>query len=172
MRPATAPLRTAGIATGLALAALMVLAFQVPASGQSLGAGVRIVAVAPGELHVPTTGAFLKADGLEPGGRPGRAELPVRVVTRGSVDVRFRARTENHDLDRALHVELRAGGRTLVSTTLAGLRRWTGSMRLKKAEERVIGVRAWIARGSEDTAGRRVAVGLELDARLAKAARR
>jgi hypothetical protein len=167
----TAPLRTAGIATGLALAALMVLAFRVPASGQSLGAGVRMVAVAPGELHVPTTGAFLKAGGLEPGGTPARAALAVRNVTRGSVDVRLRARTENHDLDGSLHVQLRAGGRTLASTTLAGLRRWSRAVRLKKAEERVLRVRAWIPRGSEDTTGRRVAVDLELDAQLAKAGR-
>ena len=53
MTYAIAPIRTAGIATGLALAALLVLAFWVPASGDSLGAGVRMAAVAPGEVHVP-----------------------------------------------------------------------------------------------------------------------
>ena len=125
MSSAIAPIRTAGIATGLALAALMVLAFRVPASGQSLGAGVRMTAVAPGEVHVPRTGAFLKAGGLEPGGKSVRATLPVTNVTRGPVDVRLRARMGNHDLDRAVHVQLRAGGRTLASTTLAGLRDWT-----------------------------------------------
>jgi hypothetical protein len=172
MSSAIGPIRTAGIATGLALAALMVLAFRVPASGQSLGAGVRIAAVAPGELHVPTTGAFLKAGRLEPGGKSVRATLPVRNVTRGSVDVRLRARMANHDLDRALRVQLRAGGRTLASTTLAGLRQWTKSLRLEKAEERVVRVRAWIPAGTDDTSGRRVTVDLELDAQLTKAPRR
>jgi len=172
MSSAIAPIRTAGIATGLALAALMVLALWVPASGQSLGAGVRMAAVAPGEVHVPTTGAFLRAGGLEPGGRAARATLPVRNVTRGPVDVRLRARVKNHDLDRAVHVQLRAGGRTIASTTLAGLRRWTGSLRLKKAEERVVHVRAWIPRGTDNTTGRRVAVDLELDAELTRASRR
>jgi hypothetical protein len=172
MGSAIAPIRTAGIATGLALAALMVLAFRVPASGQSLGAGVRMAAVAPGEVHVPSTGAFLRAGGLEPGGRSARATLPVRNVTRGPVDVRLRARMQNHDLDRAVHVQLRAGRRTLASTTLAGLRRWTGSLRLNKAEERVVRVRAWIPRGTDNTTGRRVAVNLELEAELIKASRR
>ena len=172
MSSAIAPLRTAGIASGLALAALMVLAFRVPASSQSLGAGVRMVAVAPGELHVPDRDAFLKARGLEPGGRHARAALPVRNVTRGPVDVRLRVRMTSHDLDRAVHVQLRAGGRTLASTTLAGLRRWTRSLRLKKGQERVIRVRAWIPRGSADTTGRVVAVDLELDARLIEASRR
>ena len=74
MSSAIAPIRTAGIATGLALAALMVLAFRVPASSQSLGAGVRFEAVAPGEVHVPRTGAFLKVGGLKPGGRSARAD--------------------------------------------------------------------------------------------------
>ena len=172
MSSAIAPIRTAGIATGLALAALMVLAFWVPASGQSLGAGVRIAAVAPGEVHVPHTGAFLKADGLEPGGKSARATLPVRNVTRGPVDVRLRARMGNHDLDRAVHVQVRAGGRTLASTTLAGLREWTRSLRLGKAEERVVSVRAWIPDGTPDTTGRRVDVDLELDAELTKVSRR
>jgi hypothetical protein len=172
MSSAIAPIRTAGIATGLALAALMVLAFRVPASGQSLGAGVRMAAVAPGEVHVPTSGAFLKAGRLEPGGRSARATLPVRNVTRGAVDVRLRARAASHDLDRALHVQLRAGGRTLASTTLAGLRQWTKSLRLKKAEERVVRVRAWIPEGTDNTTGRRVAVDLELDAELSEGSRR
>jgi hypothetical protein len=172
MRSAIGPIRTAGIATGLALAALMVLAFRVPASGQSLGAGVRMAAVAPGEGHVPTTGAFLKAGRLEPGGKSARATLRLRNVTRGAVDVRLRARVANHDLDRALHVQLRAGGRTLASTTLAGLREWTKSLRLKKAEERVVRVRAWIPEGTDDTTGRRVAVDLELDAELSEGSRR
>ena len=173
MSSAIAPIRTAGIATGLALAALMVLAFWVPASGQSLGAGVRIAAVAPGEVHVPPTGAFLKTGGLEPGGKSVRATLPVRNVTRGPLDVRLRARMgKNHDLDHAVHVQLRAGGRTLASTTLAGLREWTRPLRLEKAEERVVRVRAWIPEGTADTTGRRVAVDLELDAELTKGSRR
>jgi hypothetical protein len=172
MSSAIAPIRTAGIATGLALAALMVLALRVPASSHSLGAGVRMAAVAPGEVHVPRTGAFLNVDGLEPGGRSARATLPVRNVTRGPVDVRLRARMGNHDLDYAVHVQLRSGGRTLRSTTLAGLRRWTRSVRLNKAEERVIRVRAWIPAGAGNTIGRRVAVDLQLDAQLTKASRR
>jgi hypothetical protein len=172
MSSAIAPIRTVGIATGLALAALLVLAFRVPASGQSLGAGVRIAAVAPGEVHVPRADAFLKTGGLKPGGKSVRATLPVRNVTRGPLDVRLRARMENHDLDRAVHVQLRVGGRTLAATTLAGLREWTHSLRLKKAEERVVSVRVWIPEGTADTTGRLVAVELELDAELTKASRR
>jgi hypothetical protein len=172
MSSAIAPIRSAGIATGLALAALLVLAFRVPASSDLLGAGVRFTAMAPGEVHVPTTDSFLRVGKLTPGGKPARAALPVTNVTRGPVDVRVRARTTSHELDRALRVQLRAGGRILASTTLGGLRRWTPSLRLERAEERTVRVRAWIPAGTDDTTGRRVAVKLELDAELAKASRR
>jgi hypothetical protein len=172
MSSAIAPIRTVGIATGLALAALMVLAFRVPASGQSLGAGVRITAMAPGEVHVPRTDAVLEVAKLTPGGKPARATLPVTNVTRGPLDVRLRARMASHELDRAVRVELRAGGRMLASGTLAGLRRWSRPLRVERAGERTVRVRAWIPAGTKDTVGRRVAVTLELDAELVKAARR
>ena len=148
------------------------LAFRVPASGQALGAGVRIEAAAPGELHVPGGGAVLSARGLMPGGRSVRGTLPVRNVTRGAVNVRVRARSAGHDLDRGLHVELRAGGRRLASGPLAGLRRWSRPFRVERGGERTVHARAWIASGAEGTAGRRVALDLELDARLAGRSRR
>jgi len=166
------PIRTAGIASGLALAALLVLAFRVPASSQSLGAGVRFTAVPPGEVHVPRPDAFLRVDKLTPGGRPARATLPLTNVTRGPVDVRLRAHMATHDLDHALRVELGAGDRMLASGTLGDLRQWTPPLRLERANERTVRVRAWIPAGTEHTAGRRVAVTLELDAELVKAARR
>jgi hypothetical protein len=77
-----------------------------------------------------------------------------------------------HDLDRAVRVELRAGGRMLASGTLADLRRWTRPARLERAGERSVHLRAWIPAGTEDTVGRRVAVKLQLDAELVKAPRR
>ena len=171
---AIATTRTAGIATGLALAVLLVLAFRVPASGQALGAGVRITAASPGELHVPAPagGAFLAARGLMPGGRSVRATLPVRNVTRGPVDVRLRARGGGHELDRALQVELRAGGRRLASGPLAELRRWSRSLRVERGAERTVRARAWIAAGAVGTTGRRAELDLELDARLAEASKR
>ena len=143
------------------------LAFRVPASGQGLGAGVRIVAAAPGELHVPEGGAVLAARGLMPGGRSVRGTLPVTNVTRGPVEVRLRARHGGHELDRGLHVELRAGGRRLASGPLAQLRRWSRPVRVERGGEQTVRARAWIASGADGTAGRRAALDLELDAQLA-----
>lgn len=148
------------------------LAFRVPASGQMLGAGVRMVASAPGELHVPDGGAFLMARDLTPGGRAAEAALPVLNVTRGAVDVRLRARRGGHELDRALHVELRAGGRRLASGPLARLRRWSRPVRVERGAERTVHARAWIAPGAGGTAGRSIALDLELDANLVEPSHR
>jgi hypothetical protein len=131
-----------------------------------------MAAVVPGEIDVPRTDAFLRVSGLEPGGKSARAELPLTNVTRGPVDVRLRTRMTSHDLDHAVRVQLRSGGVTLASGTLAGLHDWTRSLRLDRGEERTVRVRAWIPEGTADTTGRRVAVKLELDAELTKASRR
>ena len=144
---------------------LLVLAFRVPASGDTLGAGVRLVALAPGELHVPNGGRFLAARNLTPGGRSASAELPVRNVTRGPVEVSMRARG-NRDLDRALHVVLRAGDDRLASGPLARLRSWSRPMRVERGGERTIHARAWIAADARDTAGRSAELDLELQADL------
>jgi hypothetical protein len=45
-------------------------------------------------------------------------------------------------------------------------------VRLERAGEQSVHVRAWIPAGTEDTVGRRVAVKLQLDAELVKAPRR
>ena len=172
MSSAIAPIRTAGVATGLALAVLLVLAFRVPASSQALGAGIRIEADAPGEVHVPTGEAFLSARRLVPGGRATRAELPVRNVTRGPIHVRVRAREGGRELDGALRVELRSEGRRLASGTLGELRRWSRPVLVERGAERTVHARAWIPAGAPGTEGRRVAVALQLDADLADGNRR
>jgi hypothetical protein len=169
---AIASLRTAGIATGLALAALLVLAFRVPASGQEPGAGVRIAAQAPGELHVPEGEPFLAARGLMAGGGETRATLPVRNVTRGPVHVRLRASGGGHDLDQALHLELRSGGRRLASGPLSRLRRWSRAVRVERGGEGTIAARAWIPAGAKDTSARMASLRLELDAKLVGSPRR
>ena len=62
--------------------------------------------------------------------------------------------------------------RSSASGSLAELRRWTRSLTVERADERTLHVRAWIPAGTDDTVGRRVAVKLELDAKLVKSGRR
>jgi hypothetical protein len=150
---------------------ILVLAFRVPASGDEPGAGVRVSAQAPGELHVPDGDAFLAASELRPGGTSARGTLPVRNVTRGPVEVRMRVRGGGHDLDDAMNLELTSGGRLLASGPLARVRAWSRSMRLERGAERTVRARAWIPAGAPDTAARRAEVELELDAELVETSR-
>lgn len=120
---------------------------------------------------MPDGGTFLAAQGLTPGGRTVRGALPVRNVTRGPVQVRLRARG-GRELDQGLHVELRAGGRRLASGPLAKLRSWSRPVRVERGGERTINARAWIAAGAGETAGRYVALDLELDAKLTENSQR
>jgi hypothetical protein len=151
---------------------MLVIAFRVPASGQTLGAGVRVSAQAPGELHVPGADAFLAARDMTPGGRAERGALPVRNVTRGPVKVRIRVRRGARDLDRSLHLELRSGSRRLASGTVASLRRWSRPLLVEHAGESTVRVRAWIPAGARNTTGRDVDLQLALDADLVKGSRR
>lgn len=169
MSYAIAPIRTAGVATGLALAVLLVLAFRVPASSQVLGAGIRFEAKAPGEVHVPTGRAFLSARHLTPGGKAARAELPVENITRGPLHVRVRAHEGGTELDGSLRVALSAGGKQLASGTLADLRRWSRPLLVERGGESTIRARAWLPAGAAGTEGRRVATTLQLDADLVDA---
>jgi hypothetical protein len=148
-----------------------VLAFRVPASGQELGAGVRIAAQAPGELHAPEAEPFLAASGLMAGERAS-ASLPVENVTRGPVNVRFRASHGGRDLDSTLHVELRANGRRLAAGPLAQLRSWSRPVRVERGGGETVHARAWIPAGAKDTAGRSAAIRLEMDADLIRTSRR
>ena len=148
------------------------LAFRVPASSQELGAGVRVAAQAPGELHVPDGGSFLTAHGLKAGGRAVRGSLPVENVTRGPVNVRVRASEGGRDLDHSLHLELRAGGRRLASGPLSALRRWSRPVRVERAGDETIHARAWIPAGTDDFAGRQAALRLQLQADLVRTSHR
>ena len=136
------PIRTVGIASGLALAALLVLAFWVPASSQLLGAGVRITAMAPGEVHVPDFGRLPQGRKAHSRwqGRTVATLFPLTNVTRGPLDVRLRARMASHELDRALHLELGARaarcsnpGRSRICAAGRSRCAWSGLARARSA---------------------------------------
>jgi hypothetical protein len=138
-------LRAGGLALGIAVAALLVLAFRVPAEGGPLGAGMRLTTVAPGELEVSPTGTLLNARRLLPGADPAQATLDLRNVTGKDLRVRLRGLPANRDLDRLARLEVLApGGRALVRGPLARFRDWTAALRLPRSGSAGLTVRAWI----------------------------
>jgi hypothetical protein len=158
--------RAIGLATGLALAALFLLAFRVPAHGGTLGADVRMVAVPPGEVEVESDGDFLTARGLAPGGRAAHGTLRVRNVTGSDLRVRLRGLPSSRDLDRMVRVELRTDDRTFFRGSLRRLRHWTRAVPLRVRDTLTVSARVWIPEGATgDYEGREADVTVETRAR-------
>jgi hypothetical protein len=156
-------IRAAGLATGLAITALLVLAFRVPASERPLGAGLRVSMSLPGELEASSR-TLLSEPGLVPGDGRARGELELRSITSLPVRVRTQLRGARR-LDRLVLVELRAGRRLLASGPLGGLRRRVRSLELAPYEARTLRLSARLAPEASGFEGTRVGVRLELDTR-------
>src|SRR3954452_13908322 len=124
------PLRIAGLAAGLMLAASLLYVLRFPPSDGSLGADVRLVALAPGELIVKPTDAFLTGRDLKPGGAAAEGQLRVRNITTGPVDGRVKALASDRKLARLVHIELRSGGRVLADSSIADIRSGSRPMRI------------------------------------------
>jgi hypothetical protein len=137
-------LRIGGLAAGMAVAALLVTAFRVPAESGALGAGVRLIAAAPGELEASPSGTLLSARRLLPG-RSAESTVRLRNVTGSDLCVRLRGLPAGRDLDRIVRLELRGpGGRPLARGPLGRFRHWTPPFRLRRAESTRLSARVWI----------------------------
>jgi hypothetical protein len=162
--------RLAGIAVGMALMAVVVLAFRVPDGTGTLGADV-IFAVAPtGELGVSRPGPFMSATGLRPGGTL-EGSFDVANQTGKRLAVRLRALPDSRDLDRLLVVDIRAdhATRPLYTGPLGGLRAKSRAFRIESGRTRELRVRASLpAAVNGGYAGRIESIGLELSSTVVR----
>ena len=112
------------ILAGVAVAALVLMGWQVTSSRPSVGMDLRMVAIAGGELRVSKPGVFLGVTDVTPG-RPGSAEPGGVVVANEGTEelsVQMRAHPSIRDLDKLLMVRLRVAGRPLFRGRLGELR--------------------------------------------------
>jgi hypothetical protein len=142
------PLRIAGLATGLVLAAGLLLSWRVPASNGRLGADVRLIALAPGELTVAPNDFFLSARDIKPGDAPRSGILRIRNITTGPVDVRVTALPSDRVLARTAHMELSSGGRVLANGSIADLRGGSRPLRIPLGGAARLRARVWIPRSA------------------------
>jgi hypothetical protein len=154
--------RRAGVALGIALVAVLAVAFRVPDGRGTLGADV-ILAISPtGELGVSHPGPFLTVTGLRPGSAAD-GDVTVHNQTGKRLAVRLRALPDSKDLDRILVVDMRAGGTRLFRGRLGGLRGRTRAFHLAPDEKRPLRVRTFLPSGlKRGYAGRIETVKLEL----------
>lgn len=116
-------LRRAGFVLGLAVAAAGLLAARVPAHPSGLGLDLTVVPSAPDALTLRPPGPLVSAAGMRAGGTGAEGGVTVLNPTARSERVRIRALPSSRAIDRALMVELKAGGRVLYRGRLGGLRR-------------------------------------------------
>jgi hypothetical protein len=154
--------RRTGVAVGIALVAVVVLAFRVPDGSGTLGADV-ILAISPtGELGVSRPGPFMSATGLRPG-RALKGDVDVTNQTGRRLAVRLRALPDGNDLDGLLVVDVRAGGALVYHGRLGGLRAGTRAFRIESGRKRELRVRASLRAGLRSGyAGRIESISLEL----------
>jgi hypothetical protein len=139
------PLRIAGLAAGLVLAASLLASWWIQPSNGSLGADVRLLTIVPGELQATPNGVFLSVRELKPGGAPRAGRVRLRNLTPVPAEVSFRPNSSDRPLGRAARLELRSGGRVVARGSLTELR---GSLRIDANSARTLEARVWVPRGT------------------------
>jgi hypothetical protein len=135
--------RIVGLAVGVALAMVVILAWRIPGGDGSLGASLTFSAAPTGELGVEPAGILISEPALRPA-MSVEGAMELLNQTASTLEVSLRALPSNPDLDRLLMVEVLAGGEPLFSGTLGALRRWTRTpLVLESGESRTLDVRAW-----------------------------
>jgi hypothetical protein len=157
-----------GILLGVAVACAALLAWRVPGGARTLGADVRMDAVQTGEVGVAPLSAFVNAASLVPG-RTAAGWVTLRDQTGVPLNVRLRALTSSHDLDRLLRVRIAPRrGVPLYDGPLGGLR--TRALALAAGQTRALRVEVSLAAGARTGFQGRI-VDVTLQVQQARAAR-
>lgn len=163
-------IKGAGLALGMVAAVLLLMAWRVPGGNGTSGLDLTVIVNPTGELQITPPGPLFFATGLRPGDGEGKASgtFEVRNRTGANLLLRVRALPSEGVLDGVLRVELRAGGATLYSGRLEGLRAWSdGSTTLAPGAGRTFSFRAWLPGGAEGYAGQVLDLNLEFQSLLA-----
>ena len=141
-------MRAVGLALGLGVVTLALLAWRLPTVRPDLGAEAAFSVTPTGELEVRPVGVFLDAKNLRPGGAPQNGAITIRNQTGKTLQVTLRALPAARDLDELVSVELQtgpaAGATTIFRGTLGGLRAWTKPLRLRSGERAPLRLRVSI----------------------------
>lgn len=157
--------RLASYAAGLALAAALLAAWQVPGAERDPRTEVSFEVNLTGELAVTPTGTIARAHDLTVGGGrlAARGRFRLRNQTPSALAIRPRVVPSTKTLDRLLLVTLRAGDRRLFRGPLGELRSGSErSLALGPGEEKTVRVRAWLRADDASTGGVHERIRLEL----------
>jgi|SRR5215207_9199932 len=153
-----------GFVAGVTLACAALVSVGTPAGASDSGLALAVRASQTGELAVSRAERPLamRRD-LRAGAGSATGATTVRNQTPKPLFVSVSARSETPDLDEAIAIAVRAGGRTVYRGSVRGLRRGSASWAMVSGASTRLRVRAWIPSGARSGwQGRQVDLGLEL----------
>jgi hypothetical protein len=162
----------AGFLAGAALATAGLVGVGVPARAPASGLDLAVRASQTGELAVARAGRPLASRrALRAGSGSAAGSTTIRNQSPVPLFVSVRARSQTPDLDDALAIAVRAGGRTVYRGSVRGLRRGSASWAMPAGGRTALRVRAWLpSRTRSGWEGRQVDLGLELSSLPARGA--
>jgi hypothetical protein len=154
--------RIAGVLTGLAAFAALVIGTRLPPGPEVLGVDVTIAIAPTGELGVQPAGPMFIESGLRPGQQPRQHATQVMNRTGQPLLVTVKARPNGDDLDGALRLDLQRDRQPLWSGAERDLRSSRVQFRLEPGHDMQLGVAATVPAEAEHWSGRVVNVDLVL----------
>ena len=122
---ATQFVRAGAFLAGLAVAAMAVAGWRVPAQSNP-GARLQLVAVGTSELQSTPAHPFTISDDLKPGlDRGGAGRVALRNTMEQPLAVRIHTLPSVTDLDKLLRAEVSAAGKEVFRGRLTGLHSWS-----------------------------------------------
>jgi hypothetical protein len=133
--------RAGSFLAGLAMAAVLVAGWRVPAQNAP-GASLRVVAAGTSELRASSR-PFLSSE-MKPG-RPVSGQVVLTNTMAQPLAVRVHAVPDDSDLDRLLRVKATAEGKTVFAGTLGEMRHWSpASFRVPTRAQAALKTRFWL----------------------------
>jgi len=154
--------RVAGVLTGLAAFAALVIGTRLPPGPEVLGADVTIAIAPTGELGVQPAGPVFIESGLRPGQPPRQHATQVMNRTGRPLLVTVKTRPNGDDLDGALQLDLQGNRQPLWSGAERDLRSTGLQFRLEPGRDIRLGVAAAVPAEAQRWSGRVVNIDLVL----------
>jgi hypothetical protein len=148
---------------GVATAVVLLLTWQVDGGTRVPAAKVKLVTASAGELDVAPAGVTAEGAAIRAGGAALNRVLTVKNATAAPRDVRFAGTPTNGELNEAIHVSVRAEGRSVFSGTLDGFRHGSEPLRLDAGEGAKVEIRMLIPAEAPVDTWRARTVSVQLD---------
>jgi hypothetical protein len=144
---ATQFVRAGCFLAGLAIAAVLVAGWRVPAH-KTPGASLRVVAAGTSELRSTPARPFLVTGEMKPG-HPVSGQVVLSNTMAQPLAVRVHAVPADRDLDHLLQVKATAAGTTVFAGPLGGMRHWSPrSFRVPTGGQTALKTRFWLPKSA------------------------